>query len=265
MPSWYRPDPLTRDLIHLINARRHDHGDADVAIDTLQAMLEQDREQDLLTVMAALGEDMAEWLFDLLAEAACSVVMEGEADEKPTYAVMLAWGRPPRATLGGPLRLKIDPPAPADLLRKHLHLSDGTVVMVEPRLLTDATLDLLTLHGLHEHITSLADSQRRQLLSSRLHPPVEATAFLIFELIGSPEPGLPESIEEPDRQALLEGLVAQCGELASAPHVLEAPVYAAYALFDAQNPVRLHRLGEGTAAVLSRLRRGVLGRPPGPL
>ena len=80
MPSWYRPDPLTRDLIHLINARRHDHGDADVAIDTLQAMLEQDREQDLLTVMAALGEDMAEWLFDLLAEAACSVVMEGETD-----------------------------------------------------------------------------------------------------------------------------------------------------------------------------------------
>src|SRR2546425_9473136 len=26
--------------------------------------------------------DMAEWLFDLLAEAACSVVMEGETDEK---------------------------------------------------------------------------------------------------------------------------------------------------------------------------------------
>src|SRR2546427_8902999 len=85
MPSWYRPDPLTRDLIHLINARRHDHGDADVAIDTLQAMLEQDRVQDLLTVMAALGEDMAEWLFDLLAEAACSVVMEGATDGKPPY------------------------------------------------------------------------------------------------------------------------------------------------------------------------------------
>ena len=27
MQSWSRPDPLTRDLIHLINARRHDHGD----------------------------------------------------------------------------------------------------------------------------------------------------------------------------------------------------------------------------------------------
>ncbi|MGH7253347.1 MAG: hypothetical protein ACREIE_06055, partial [Nitrospiraceae bacterium] len=193
MPSWYRPDPLTRDLIHLINARRHDHGDADVAIDTLQAMLEQDREQDLLTVMAALGEDMAEWLFDLLAEAACSVVMEGEADDKPTYAVMAALELPLQANLSEPLRLKIDPLATADLLRKHLHLSAGTVVMVEPRLLTDSTLDLLTLHGLHEHITSLADSQRRQLLASRLHPPVEATAFLIFELIGSPEPGLPES------------------------------------------------------------------------
>ena len=40
-----RPDPLTRDLIHLINARRHDHGDTDAAIDTLQAFLEQEREK----------------------------------------------------------------------------------------------------------------------------------------------------------------------------------------------------------------------------
>jgi hypothetical protein len=33
MTSWYRPDPLIRDLIHLINARRHDHGDAELAIE----------------------------------------------------------------------------------------------------------------------------------------------------------------------------------------------------------------------------------------
>ena len=32
MLAWSRPDPLTRDLIHLINARRHDHGDTDDAI-----------------------------------------------------------------------------------------------------------------------------------------------------------------------------------------------------------------------------------------
>ena len=249
MFSWNRPDPLTRDLIHLINARRHDHGDADVAIDTLQAILEQDREQDLLTVLAALDEEMAEWLFDLLAEAACSVVIEGETDEKPTYAVMAALELPLQANLSVPLRLKIDPGATADLLRKHLRLPAGTVVMVEPRLLTDATLDLLTLHGLHEHISSLADSQRRQLLAARLHPPVEATAFLIFELVRSPESGLPESIEEQDRQALLEGLVAQCGELASAPHMLETPVYAAYAMFDAKNAVRLHRLADETVEV----------------
>ena len=44
MQTWSRPDPLTRDLIHLINARRHDHGDTDAAIDTLQAFLEQGRE-----------------------------------------------------------------------------------------------------------------------------------------------------------------------------------------------------------------------------
>ena len=54
MLSWSRPDPLTRDLVHLINARRHDHGDTDAAIDTLQAFLEQGREYDLLTVLAAL-------------------------------------------------------------------------------------------------------------------------------------------------------------------------------------------------------------------
>ena len=77
MLSWARPDPLTRDLIHLINARRHDHGDTDAAIDTLQAFIEQGREQDLLTVLAALDEEMAEWLFDLVAEASCSVVMDG--------------------------------------------------------------------------------------------------------------------------------------------------------------------------------------------
>ena len=44
MLSWSRPDPLTRDLVHLINARRHDHGDTEAAIDTLQAFLEQGRE-----------------------------------------------------------------------------------------------------------------------------------------------------------------------------------------------------------------------------
>src|SRR5438034_6331163 len=102
MPSWYRPDPLTRDLIHLINARRHDHGDADAAIDTLQALLEQDREQELLTVLAALDEEMAEWLFDLLAEAACSLVMDdgsGAADDKPSYVVMAALELPLQANL----------------------------------------------------------------------------------------------------------------------------------------------------------------------
>ena len=57
MLAWSRPDPLTRDLIHLINARRHDHGDTDAAIDTLQAFLEQGRESDLLTVLATAQID----------------------------------------------------------------------------------------------------------------------------------------------------------------------------------------------------------------
>lgn len=263
MASWSRPDPLTRDLIHLINARRHDHGDADAAIDTLQALLEQDREHDALTVLAALDEEMAEWLFDLLAEAACTVLMDnGMAgmEDKPSYAVMAALELPLQANLQWPLRLKIDPIATADLLHKNLGLPPGTVVMVEPRLLTDATLDHLSLHDLSQHISALADSQRRMPVAARLHPPVECTAFLLFELIGLPDPGLPESLGEQERQALLDGLVAQCPDLAPAPQILDAPVYAAYAMFDAQNVVRLHRLADDTIAVWRDLEPGVRSR-----
>jgi len=263
MSGWSRPDPLMRDLIHLINARRHDHGDADAAVDTLQAILEQDREQDLLTILAALDEEMAEWMFDLLAEAACSVVMESDetgSEDKPHYAVMAALELPLQANLSLPLRLKIDPVVTADLLHKYLHLPAGTVVTVEPRLLTDATLDLLSLHELNAHISAIADSQRRQPIAARLHPPVEATAYLVFELISSPDSGLPDSLEDEDRQGLLAGLVAQCPELAPAPHMIEAPVYAAYAMFDAQNAVRLHRLADETVAVWRDLEPAVRSR-----
>src|SRR5436309_14828005 len=107
MFNWGRPDPLTRDLIHLINARRHDHGDADAAVDTLQAFLEQGREQELLTVLAALDEEMAEWLFDLVAEAGCSVMIEGEADEEPAYAVVAALELPLHGKLTEPLKFEV--------------------------------------------------------------------------------------------------------------------------------------------------------------
>src|SRR5574338_1713530 len=123
MLGWSRPDPLTRDLIHLINARRHDHGDTGAAIDTLQAFLEQGREEELLTVLAALDEDMAEWLFDLVAEASCSVMLDAAADEKLSYAVMAALELPLQANLSHPLKLKIDPVATAEVLHRHLRLS----------------------------------------------------------------------------------------------------------------------------------------------
>ena len=55
-------------------------------------------------------------------------------------------------------------------------------------------------------------------------------------------------MEEKDREALLQGLVAQCPEIALAPNAIEVPVYASYAMFDAQNAVRLHRLADETAA-----------------
>jgi len=253
MWTWGRPDPLTRDLIHLINARRHDHGDADAAIDTLQALLEQDREQDVLAVLAALDEEMAEWLFDLLAEAACSISMGEGPDDRPRYAILGALELPLQADLRMPLHLKIDPLVTADLLREHLGLQAGTVVMVEPRLLTDSTIERLTLHDLYQHLSALADGQRRQSLAARLHPPVESTAFLLFEVLGSPEPGLPDSIDDHGRQALLAGLVAQCQELAPASRVLDAPVFASYAMFDAQNAVRLHRLADETVEVWREL------------
>lgn len=256
-----RPDPLTRDLIHLINARRHDHGDNGAAVETLQAFLEQGREQEVLMVMAALDEEMAEWLFDLLAEAACSIMMEpAEGEEKPTYAVIGALALPLQANLTQPLRLKIDPVATANLLHRHLRVPSGTVITVEPRLLTDATLDVLTLQAIHDHLTLLTDSQRPMPIAARLHPPVENTAFLIFELIGSSESGLSEELDEADRQGLLQGLVEQCSELAMVPHMPAPPVYAAYSLFDAQNAVRLHRLADETAAVWRDLDPVVRGR-----
>ncbi|MCP9438837.1 MAG: hypothetical protein NNA20_02520 [Nitrospira sp.] len=252
MLAWSRPDPLTRDLIHLINARRHDHGDNDDAIDTLQAFLEQGREHDLLTVLAALDEEMAEWLFDLVAEASCTLVLDGP-EEKPSYAVMAALGLPLQANLSAPLKLKIDPIKTADLLHRYLRIPTGTVVRVEPRLLTDATLELLNLQSLHEHLATVAESRRAQTVAARLLPPVENTAFLLFELIGAPDPGLPDTWEHHHRRAIVEGLMEQCPELAEAPDTIEAPVYAAYAMFDAQNAVRLHHLADETAAVWREL------------
>ena len=227
MLSWSRPDPLTRDLVHMINARRHDHGDTEAAIDTLQAFLEQGREYDLLTVLAALDEDMAEWLFDLLAEASCSVLIDGPADEKLSYAIMAALELPLQANLAHPLKLKIDPVSTAELLHRHLRLSAGTVVRVEARLLTDSTLEPLSLQGLNDHLSMVVDSARATSIAARLYPPVESTAFLFFELIGVPDSGLPDSLEDRHRRALLEGLAAQCPELALAPDMIEAPVYAA--------------------------------------
>ena len=89
---------------------------------------------------------------------------------------------------------------------------------------------MLTLQGLNEHLTSIADSQRTPPIAARLYSPVENTAFLMFQLIGMPDPALPESLEDHQRRVLLEGLVEQCSELALAPDMLEAPVFASYAL-----------------------------------
>ncbi len=220
-----RPDPLTRDLIHLINARRHDHWDVDAALDTLTELIEQGREEEILRVMAALDEDMAEWLFDLVAEAASTTVGDDGEDEAQGGS-QLTIALPLQANFEQPLRLTVDPEETAALLRRCLHLSHESQVVVEPKLLTDTTLERLTLQGLRE----------------------------------AGEPTVPQELGPEEQDGLLQGLRAQCGDLASAPHLLEAPVYAAYAVFDAKNSVGLQRLADETIAVWRELSPAVRGR-----
>src|SRR2546428_12828700 len=107
MQDWSRPDPLTRDLIHLINARRHDHWDVDAALDTLTELIEQGREEEILRVLAALDEDMAEWLFDLLAEAA-STTVGGEVEDEAQGGSQLTDAPPLHENLCQPLWLTVD-------------------------------------------------------------------------------------------------------------------------------------------------------------
>ncbi len=259
MQNWNRPDPLTRDLIHLINARRHDHWDADSAFDTLADLIEQGREDEILTVLAALDEEMAEWLFDLLAEAA-STEVQGEGDGADSSVAILTLALPLQASFGQPLRLSVDPDATVSLLRRHLKLPPTVQVVVEPKLLTDATLEGLTLQGLHAHVASVFRPERWPPLAARLHLPVEHTVYLVFGVRDEAEPILPEELTETDKEGLLDGLRAQCPDLAPAPHMVEAPAYAAYALFDAKNTVGLQRLADETIAVWRELAPALRGR-----
>src|SRR5207245_10698639 len=116
MQHWSRPDPLTRELIHLINARRHDHWDVDAALDTLTELIEQGREEEILRVMAALDEDMAEWLFDLVGEAASTTVGDDGEDERQGGS-QLTIALPLPAKFEQPLRLTVDAQGAAAWLR----------------------------------------------------------------------------------------------------------------------------------------------------
>ena len=259
MQDWSRPDPLTRDLIHLINARRHDHWDVDAALDTLTELIEQGREEEILRVLAALDEDMAEWLFDLLAEAA-STTVGGEGEDEAQGGSQLTIALPLQANFEQPLRLTVDPEETASLLRRSLHLSHESQVVVEPKLLTDTTLERLSLQGLHAHVETVFNGTRNRPFAARLHTPIEHTVYLMFGVREAGEPTVPQELGPEEQEGLLRGLRAQCGDLASAPHLLEAPVYAAYALFDAKNSVGLQRLADETIAVWRELTPAVRGR-----
>jgi hypothetical protein len=259
MQNWNRPDPLTRDLIHLINARRHDHWDADAAFDTLADLIEEGREDDILTVLAALDEDMAEWLFDLLAEAA-STDVEGTEVGTESAVSMLTLALPLQANFGQPLRLTVDPEWTENLLRTHLHLPRTVQLAVEPKLLTDTTLEQLSLQSLHAHMASVFRKEHWPPLAARLHLPVEHTVYLVFGMRDETEPTLPEELTDADKEGLLNSLREQCSDLAPAPHLIEAPTYAAYALFDAKNAVGLQRLADETIAVWRELAPALRGR-----
>lgn len=258
MQTWDRPDPLTRDLIHLINARRHDHWDVDAALDTLAELIEVGREDEILTVLAALDEDMAEWLFDLLAEAASTAEVEAEEDGA---GALLTLALPLGANFGQPLRLTVDPQETAALLRRALRLPAESQVVVEPKLLTDTTLERLTLQDLHTHAGAVFGPGRSRPLAARLHVPVEHTVYLVFGVREAEgEVPMPQELGPEEQAELLVGLQRQCGDLAAAPHMLEAPVYAAYALFDAKNTGGLQRLADETIAVWRELTPEVRGR-----
>lgn len=262
MQIWERPDPLTRDLIHLINARRHDHWDVDAALDTLAELIEAGREDEILTVLAALDEDMAEWLFDLLAEAASTaeVDMDAETDVEGAGA-LLTLALPLGANFGQPLRLTVDPLETAALLRRALRLPAGSHVVVEPKLLTDTTLERLTLQDLHTHAEAIFGPGRNRPLAARLHVPVEHTVYLVFGIREADgDVAMPQELGPDEQAELLAGLRGQCADLAAAPHLLEAPVYAAYALFDAKNTGGLQRLADETIAVWRELTPEVRGR-----
>src|SRR5439155_1451765 len=233
MQDWSRPDPLTRDLIHLINARRHDHWDVDAALDTLTELIQQGREEEILTVLAALDEDMAEWLFDLVAEAASTTVW-GEGEEESQGGSLLTIALPLQASFEQPLRLTVNQEETAALLRRYLHLSQESQVVVEPKLLTDTTLERLSLQGLYAHVETVFNGTRSRPFAARLHTPMEHTVYLMFGVREEGEPTLPQELGPEEQEGVLQGLRAQCSDLAPAPHLREPPVYAAYALFDAK-------------------------------
>jgi hypothetical protein len=212
------------------------------------------REDEILTVLAALDEDMAEWLFDLLAEAAST----GEADGA---GALLTLALPLGANFGQPLRLTVDPKETAALLRRALRLPAESQVVVEPKLLTDTTLERLTLQDLHTHVGAVFGPGRSRPLAARLHVPVEHTVYLVFGVREAEgEVPMPQELGPDEQAELLVGLQKQCGDLAAAPHLLEAPVYAAYALFDAKNTGGLQRLADETIAVWRELTPDVRGR-----
>src|SRR5207237_6110702 len=110
----------------------------------------------------------------LLAEAASTTVGDDGEDETQGGA-QLTIALPLQANFEQPLRLTADPEETAALLRRYLHLSHESQVVVEPKLLTDTTLERLSLQGLHTHVETVFSGPRSRPFAARLHTPMEHT------------------------------------------------------------------------------------------
>src|SRR5206468_1588500 len=80
----------------------------------------------------------------------------------------------------------------AALLRRYLHLSHESQVVVESKLLTDTTLERLSLQGLHAHVETVFSGPRSRPFAARLHTPMEHTVYLMFGVREEGEPAVPQ-------------------------------------------------------------------------
>src|SRR5438128_2193705 len=82
-------------------------------------------------------------------------------------------------------------------------------------------------------LDTVISGPRSRPFAGRLPTAMEHTVYLLFGVREEGVPPVPQELGPEEQEGRLQGLRAQCGDLPPARHLLDAPVYAAYALFDA--------------------------------